>query len=345
MDRNTPLFAGIAVLAVLVLGVGATSFPPSPSARSSSATVASGLSSSSSVDGLTLGLALNASAILQGRSVSLTIEESNSLNSQVEVNRSDSWEVQGLTDGPCGTLNFPFGFEVLSGYYSNSTGLSSSQPVQLSRPGLYSCPATLSGVTSYTFYPLGDLASIDGPCSGGLCPQSSMKYTEDLVEYWSGTSLAPLPAGVYTVVVGDEWGALVFGHFDVIAPGSGTELLPAGETFQVSSSYDCVAGHYTVPFDVQVQSALSGGFRSGVPGVSLYVSTTQQAMTTTQGHPSTWLYSTGLQTSANFTVPLESGSYVIWVEGADENCGASVVMPLEQLTTVNVTQSFSIATQ
>ena len=126
--------------------------------------------------------------------------------------------------------------------------------------------------------------------------------------------------------------------------GTGPEriVLPTGTTLKVSSSYDCVAGHYEVPLVAQGYSVLSGGFNAGTPGVTVYVATAQQASTVFQGHPSTWVYSTGLSRSANFTVPLDSGSYVVWIEGGDENCGATIVTPLEQLTVVNVTQAFAV---
>lgn len=122
----------------------------------------------------------------------------------------------------------------------------------------------------------------------------------------------------------------------------GAVVLAAGTTFNVSSSYDCVASHYEVPLVAHDHSVLSGGFNAGMPGVTVYVATAQEASTVSDSHPSTWLYSTGLQTSASFTVPLSSGSYVAWIEGADENCGATLVMPLEQLTMVNVTQAFAV---
>jgi hypothetical protein len=346
MNWNTPIFAGVFVLAILIVGATAVLLPTSPAATSGTATTSTSLTSTGSTSGLVLRFTLNTSAVIQGHAVSLTIAEWNTLNAQNDVARSGAWGVQGLSDGPCGPLNFPFGFEILSGYYTNSTGVGSAQPVQLYAPGPVSCPIILAGITSYSFYPNSDEANITGPCSGGSgpCFQVAMNDTEAVSEYWNGTSLAPLPAGVYTVVVGDEWGALLFGHFDVAASGpGGTVILPAGTTLQVSSSYDCVAGHYAVPFISEGPSVLSGGFSAGMPGVTLYVATAQQTSTTFQGHPSTWVYSTGLQNSTTFSVSLGAGSYVAWIEGADRNCGAKLVIPLEQLTTVNITQAFTVS--
>jgi hypothetical protein len=118
-------------------------------------------------------------------------------------------------------------------------------------------------------------------------------------------------------------------------------ILLDNTTFAVSSSLDCVAGHYSVNFSTP-ESTLAGGFSAGPPGVTAYIATSQQANTTFQGHPTTYVYSTGLVNSSQFSVLLSPGSYVVWIEGADLNCGSSVVMPLEMLTQVNITQAFTL---
>jgi predicted secreted protein len=125
----------------------------------------------------------------------------------------------------------------------------------------------------------------------------------------------------------------------------GSIILPAGTSFEVSSSFDCVASHRSFNFSVAEQSELTGGFSSGAPGVTAYVATVQQATSTFEGHPASWIYSTGLVNSSRFTVVLSSGSYVLWIEGADENCGSSIVTPLEMLTKVNITESFALSGQ
>lgn len=90
-------------------------------------------------------------------------------------------------------------------------------------------------------------------------------------------------------------------------------------------------------------SLLQGGISTGAPGVTVYVATTQQAGSITMGHPSNWVYSSGLTNKTTFSVPLNPGSYVFWTEGADLGCGATVVTPLELITTVNVTQAVLLA--
>jgi hypothetical protein len=119
-------------------------------------------------------------------------------------------------------------------------------------------------------------------------------------------------------------------------------ILPGDTNFNVSSSFDCVAGHYSLNFSVPDQSTLAGGFNATNLGVTAYVATAQQAATIFQGHPATWVYSTGLVNSSQFSVLLSPGSYAIWIEGANRNCGSPIVMPLEMLTQVNITQAFTL---
>jgi hypothetical protein len=121
-----------------------------------------------------------------------------------------------------------------------------------------------------------------------------------------------------------------------------TVIIPDGATYQVSSSFDCVAGHFAQPFNVTATSSLEGGISAGSPGVTLYVSTAQEAQTTVQGHPAAWAYSSGLTNSTSFSIVLSPGSYVVWIEGADMGCGATIVEPLEELTTVTVTQAVAL---
>lgn len=123
---------------------------------------------------------------------------------------------------------------------------------------------------------------------------------------------------------------------------TGNVIIANGTTYQVSSSFDCVAGHSVQPFNVTAASVLEGRISAGNPGVTLYVSTAQQAQTTSQGHPAAWVYSSGLTNSTSLSVALTPGSYVLWTEGADMGCGATIVEPLEELTTVTVTQAVTL---
>jgi hypothetical protein len=128
--------------------------------------------------------------------------------------------------------------------------------------------------------------------------------------------------------------------------GNGSSvILPAGTSFNVISSADCLASHYSLNFSVEYRSEFAGGFSAEAPGVTGYVATAQQASFVSQGHPASWVYSTGLARASHFAVALSPGSYVVWIEGADQNCGSSIVTPLEMMTRVNITEDFKLISQ
>jgi hypothetical protein len=172
-----------------------------------------------------------------------------------------------------------------------------------------------------------------------------MNVTSDITREFPAGFSNPiqLPSGEYTVVVGDEWGASVLLHFAVALPGTtAIQILHAGASFQVTSSYDCIAGNYQLQFASPTKSVLTGGFTASTQGVTLYVASSAYASDLVRGHPAQWAYLVDLGNSSNFRVDLSQGSYVLWFEGADINCGAKIVMPLEMLTQVNITRSFNL---
>ena len=297
-----------------------------------------------STSGLNLSLSLGSTLISPGQAVSVGIDEWNTLPQENVVPSASNWPLQGLTLGPCGTLNLPIGIEIARGHYTSSN-ISSAQPLQLSAPGMYSCPAIFL-VSSYTFEPSSDVAV------GSFTERVSS--TTNATGYWTGgnppfydtSTFSNFTLGEYTVVGGDEWGALAILHFAVVG-GNPTisVILPADTSFEVASSFDCVATHYSLNFGLSEQSTLTGGFSAGAPGVTAYVATAQQAASTFQGHPATWVYSTGLVNSSSFSVVLSPGSYVVWIEGADQGCSSGIVTPLEMLTQVNITEGFTLTNQ
>ena len=341
MERNLAVFTGIAVVMVIAVGTGTSFYLANPGAPQPVVSVR-GTVQVPSKGGLLLSLNLNSTVLSPGQTVGVSVAEENTLDAQTTISASQLWQVEGLGVGPCGVLNYPFGFEILSGYYNSTAGLESAHMVQLYAPGVYGCPEILSGIASYSFYPLSDRAQVNGSCTPEPCFTEEMNSTYAVHGAWNGNSFENLTPGVYTVVVGDEWGALLFGSFVVSSNQSSTTVLSAGTTFDVTSSFDCVAGHHSVNFTAQGPSVFAGGFNASSPGVTLYVATTQEAGSTFQGHPSSWVFSTGLVNSSRFAVTLGEGSYVAWIEGADLHCGAKIVMPLEMLTTVNVTAAFRV---
>ena len=299
-----------------------------------------------STGGLNLSLSLGSTLISPGQAVSVSIDEWNTLPTENMVPSASSWPLQGLTLGPCGTLNLPIGIEIARGFYTSSN-ISGAQPLQLSAPGIYNCPAILSYITAYDYEPYSDTATVVGSCDPNPCFTENVNSTTSVAGYWTTTStFSNFTLGEYTVVGGDEWGSLVILHFTVVEGNSTTSvILPANTSFEVASSFDCVATHYSLNFSVPEQSTLTGGFSAETPGVTAYVATAQQAGSTFQGHPATWVYSTGLVDSSSFSVVLSPGSYVVWIEGADQGCNSSIVTPLEMLTQVNITEGFTLTNQ
>ncbi len=168
---------------------------------------------------LQLQLSLNATSISPGESVRVSVEDYNTLPEVNNVTAATDWPMQGLSIGPCGTVNLPIGFEVLSGRYTDSN-LSSGRSVQLYEPGIISCPGSFSVITTYAFLPMNSTASIYGSCNPEPCSARVANASYSVRGSW-GTSLlgsnefSTLAPGVYTVVAGTEWGNLALAYFTV----------------------------------------------------------------------------------------------------------------------------------
>ncbi len=183
--------------------------------------------SAGSTNGLTLTLSLNTTSLSSGQEVSVVVDEANQDNHPVEVAVASRWALPGLSLSPCGPGGLPFGIEIVSGYYTKSN-VSGAQPLTVNEPGaIFSCPAIYI-LTSYIFEPASDSAAVYGSCSPNPCFTFPMTWARAVGGYWtgqpSGASFSEFPQGEYTVVAGDEWGAVTVLHFVVTSPtavGSG----------------------------------------------------------------------------------------------------------------------------
>ncbi len=349
---SLPTVAFLVVIIATAAAIGVVSTVGTSAHGTGTETTTTGSAVVRSSSGLDLSLSLDSNMISPGQAVSVSLDEWNTLSIENVVPSASDWPVPGLALGPCGT-NLPIGIEIAQGFYTSSN-ISSAQGLQLSERGAYSCPVIFASISSYAFEPNSDVAGVMGSCGTNPCFTDRIESTTNATGYWTGgnppystsPAFSNFTQGEYTVVGGDEWGALAILHFAVVGGNSAASvILPANTTLEVSSSYDCVAGHYSLNFSVPGQSDLAGGFSSGAPGVTAYVATTLQAASTYQGHPASWVYSTGLENVSSFSVALSTGSYVVWIEGADLNCGSSTIMPLEMLTRVNITQAFTLTYQ
>ncbi|HUI91067.1 MAG TPA: carboxypeptidase-like regulatory domain-containing protein [Chitinivibrionales bacterium] len=167
----------------------------------------------SSGNGLSLTLTIGSVAYHSGDSISITIDEKNTLATENKANIANAWPIQGLTLQPC-VFNEPFGIAILQGYY-DAKSVSSGIPLILFPPGIYNCPAD-PVITNYDFQPSSDLnygIKLAGFWTGNLTLINSFPCANPVECNSTFNNFTP---GIYTIVGGDEWGALVILHFTVL---------------------------------------------------------------------------------------------------------------------------------
>jgi hypothetical protein len=213
-------FIAIVFIVCLFALTGCSSFAHSSTQTISTDTSDVNSATLKSANGLSLSLSLDSTTYQPGQQVDIVIDEKNTLGITNKLNASEKWPVRGIRVGPCGTLNYPFGVAIFQGNYTVAN-VSSATPLQIYEPGIYHCPMILAGIFSYGFQPLSDTAAIF------QMPESDAAFTLEMktefepapTGYWTGnvqnTTLTDFEPGVYTVVAGDEWGALVVLHFTV----------------------------------------------------------------------------------------------------------------------------------
>jgi hypothetical protein len=176
--------------------------------------------SSKSVSGLSLSLSLDSKTYQSGQQVGIYIDEKNTLSKTNTITTSAKWPVSGLGVGPCGVLNYPFGIAIFKGSYT-AANISSGVPLQIYEPNIYHCPMILTDISSYVFQPLSDSAAVFQMSESTAVFTAGMnaEFEPAPTGYWAsnevGAAFTNFGPGVYTVVAGDEWGALVVLHFTV----------------------------------------------------------------------------------------------------------------------------------
>jgi len=172
--------------------------------------------------GLRLDLSVNSTSFNPGDDIAITINEHNLRLLPNEVRAASDWKLQGLSLGPCGTVNRPIGFAVFHGNYTKDD-ISAGHPLQLYKPGTYFCPMILSGINSYIFDPASNLANVMGTCTPNPCFKLPIEDQSEVAGSWGETILPFLgqatfhqfSPGVYTVAGGDEWGDILLLSFTV----------------------------------------------------------------------------------------------------------------------------------
>jgi hypothetical protein len=171
-----------------------------------------------SAHGLSLSLSLDSTTYYTGNGISIIVNETNMLSKTNKVAITEKWPVSGLSVGPCGTYDYPFGVAIFQGDYTAANILSAT-PLDLYDPILrHSCPLILSDISSYVFQPSSDIADIfqNSESTAALTGEEMNSDVQPIIMgYWNGSTLTDFEPGMYTAVAGDEWGALVVLHFTV----------------------------------------------------------------------------------------------------------------------------------
>ena len=221
---------GIIIIAILLfvstlgcISTTSTSTSSTVSQITSSTTTTSTNSNSAfvnSISGLSLSLSLDGTTYQPGQEVSITVDEANTLTEINNVPVSNNRPYSSLQAAPCDYIS-PYGIAVFQGNYTTSN-FSTGTPLTLYDPHVARLCPTIYGITSYSFESSSDMAAvIEGSNPSPTNSTQQMKYDLTINGYWpddnfsSNSQLTGFAPGLYTVVAGDEWGAVVVVHFTV----------------------------------------------------------------------------------------------------------------------------------
>jgi len=330
------LVAAAAVIVILVVGayylgsqLGTTS-----SGRTTTTVVTSTMTGGNfgSPNGLQLQLTADAASTGPSGSVTLQIRvsEYNTLATENNVTKGNSWSLNGLSLGECGTTVYPFGVSVYRGNY-NGDNASSAKPLQI-YPAV-ACSMLIRYITGYLFQPSSSLAVI---LPGGLSaiPTPMSANVTANAEYFGGfssSSSAPLAPGTYTLAAGDEWGSMVFVHVRV-----GVSATTASGTGNRGTLMAALGIGPTQP--VCSVNATTGPASSQYSSIQAVITSQSSGQTTTLPVP--WV-SNGCSVSASLQASLAPGSYSLNLSscqfvGCSRSLPRSFVIATGQTTSIAV---------
>ena len=177
---------------------------------------------------LTLIASEDSQSIISGQNITLRLGIYNNGPTSI-FNVSDLWPTIGgekirLTISPC-SLDIPYGFAVVPGNVSSSS-IVTAKPLNMWQPGVYMCPLIYM-VSSYKILGLSSNGYILSQgnsfnSSSNLLIPITLSNAVTFSGYWAPSNsingsyhFVYFPAGQYTVIVADEWGAVAFLHFTV----------------------------------------------------------------------------------------------------------------------------------
>jgi hypothetical protein len=180
--------------------------------------------STKSANGLSLSLSLDSATYQPGQVIMMFVDERNTSSKMNHVPSSSQWSLNGLELGPsypCGILSsyYPFGVAIFQGY-DTSSNFSKATPLNLNEPNviMHGCILKIGHDFAYDFKPLSDIEVLGYGNTISDLNNIVLKDEVDLKGYWTNDSISEFQhfqPGVYTVVAGDEWGALAVLHFTV----------------------------------------------------------------------------------------------------------------------------------
>ena len=170
---------------------------------------------------LTLIASEDRDSIISGQNITIRLGIFNNGPTSI-FNVSNQWPTLGgekvrLSISPC-SVDVPYGFAVVPGNVSSSS-IFTAKPLSMWQPGVYMCPV---------IYPVSSYKIIGLSSNGYIISSSNSPIPITLSDiatfsgYWvpsntfnSSYHFVYFPAGQYTVIVADEWGAIAFLHFTV----------------------------------------------------------------------------------------------------------------------------------
>jgi len=306
--NSTLVFALSVAVVVLLAGAflvatqqGATT---STASQSSTSIQTSGSYTSSSKN-LELRLWANASSTggANGNvTVSIRVDEYNTLATANNVSRATDWGLEGLSLGSCGEQAYPFGVALYTGTY---TVANVSQATPLRIYPVVPCPLFIRLVTGYLFQPASDMAVVLPSGPNATTTPMSANVTATSVYGIGGapsSSPTPLPPGTYTVAAGDEWGFVVVLNF-TIGVGTGTSSASV-----VWPPWGTLEANFSIGPTQPVCSANStiGPAPSSYSSIEAVLSPSPSGQASTL--PITWT-SNGCEVSGSLEASLAPGSY------------------------------------
>jgi hypothetical protein len=317
---------------LVVMQLGASTTTESQSSTS----VGTGGSYVNAPQNLQLRLSVNASSTGGSHgnmTVSIRVDEYNTLATANNVSKATQWGLDGLSLGACGTQIYPFGVALYSGTYT-AANVSKAEPLQIYP--VVPCPMLIRLITAYLFQPTSDLAVVlpSGPNATATPMSANVTATAVYAIGAPSSSPSPLGPGTYTVAAGDEWGSVVVTHFTV---GAGTD---ASSTSTGTSLMGTLEASFSVGPTQPVCSANAtvGPAPSSYSSIEAVVSPSPsgQAMTL----PIAWT-SSGCGVSGTVKASLAPGSYSLSLSsctfmGCASALPKSFVIVAGQSTTIDV---------